>query len=257
MPPPARQTRDRHPVEHRAGFARCWTWKSRGHRARPPGRHSGAPSAHRTDVSRPTPSGVRRGFTGSSRSWASRSPRRRSPSTWSVIGRRHRRPGAPSWTNHVQTLVAVDFFTVPTVMFKVLFVFVVLAHDRRRVVRVDVTDAPTAQWTAQQLVEAFPWDTCPRDISCMFAMRCLRGRVHEPPPIPGDPRSQDGPSSVPVAESVRGTPHRDPAPRECLDHMVVLNEAHLRRLLRDYLAYYHSVPGPTSPWARTPRSRER
>ena len=56
----------------------------------------------------------------------------------------------------------MDFFTVPTVMFKVLFVFVVLAHDRRRVVRVNVTDAPTAQWTAQQLVEAFPWDTAPR-----------------------------------------------------------------------------------------------
>ena len=51
---------------------------------------------------------------------------------------------------------------MPTVLFKVLFVFVVLTHDRRRVVHIDVTDAPTAQWTAQQLVEAFPWDTAPQ-----------------------------------------------------------------------------------------------
>ena len=78
---------------------------------------------------------------------------------------RHRKPPSQTWrtflTNHVQTLVAVDFFTVPTVMFKVLFVFVVLAHDRRRVVHINVTDAPTAQWTTQQLAEAFPWDTAP------------------------------------------------------------------------------------------------
>ncbi len=56
----------------------------------------------------------------------------------------------------------MDFFVVPTVLFKVLFVFVVLAHERRRVVQINVTDAPTAQWTAQQLVEAFPWETAPR-----------------------------------------------------------------------------------------------
>ena len=78
---------------------------------------------------------------------------------------RHRKPPSQTWrtflTNHVQTLVAVDFFTVPTVMFKVLFVFVVLAHARRRVVHINVTDAPTAQWTTQQLAEAFPWDTAP------------------------------------------------------------------------------------------------
>src|SRR4029450_2439955 len=77
------------------------------------------------------------------------------------LGRR-RTPPSQTWrtflTNHVQTLVSVDFFTVPTVAFKVLFVFVVLAHERRRVVHVNVTDAPTAQWTGQQLVEACPWE---------------------------------------------------------------------------------------------------
>jgi putative transposase len=56
----------------------------------------------------------------------------------------------------------VDSFVAPTVMFKVLFVFVVLVHDRRRVVHINVTDAPTAHWTAQQLVEVFPWETAPR-----------------------------------------------------------------------------------------------
>src|SRR4029077_16912269 len=71
---------------------------------------------------------------------------------------RRRTPPSQTWRtfldNHVRSLVSVDFFTVPTVLFKVLFVFVVLAHNRRRVVHVNVTDAPTARWTAQQLVEA-------------------------------------------------------------------------------------------------------
>jgi putative transposase len=79
---------------------------------------------------------------------------------------RHRRPPSQTWRtfldNHLGNLVSVDFFVVPTVLFKVLFVFVVLAHERRRVVHINVTDAPTAQWTAQQLVEAFPWQTAPR-----------------------------------------------------------------------------------------------
>jgi len=68
--------------------------------------------------------------------------------------------------------------TVPTVLFKVLFVFVVLTHDRRRIVHIDVTDAPTAQWTAQQLVEAFPWDTAPqyllRDRDAAYAVAFSR-----------------------------------------------------------------------------------
>ena len=63
---------------------------------------------------------------------------------------------------HAKELVSIDFFTVPTFDFKVLFVFLVLAHDRRRIVHFDVTEHPTAQWTAQQLVEAFPFDSAPR-----------------------------------------------------------------------------------------------
>jgi putative transposase len=64
-------------------------------------------------------------------------------------------------TNHVKDLVSCDFFTVPTATFKVLFVFIILAHERRRIVHCNITEHPTAQWTAQQIVDAFPWDTAP------------------------------------------------------------------------------------------------
>jgi hypothetical protein len=79
---------------------------------------------------------------------------------------RHRKPPSQTWRasldNHVGNLVSVDFFTVSTVTFKVLSVFVVLAHDRRRVAHFKMTGSSTAKWTGQQIAEAFPWDTAPR-----------------------------------------------------------------------------------------------
>ena len=76
---------------------------------------------------------------------------------------KHRKPPSQTWRtfleNHVKQLVSVDFFVVPTVSFRVLYVFLVLAHERRRVVHFNVTDHPTAEWTAAQLMQAFPWDT--------------------------------------------------------------------------------------------------
>jgi putative transposase len=76
------------------------------------------------------------------------------------------KPTSPTWktflTNHVQDLVALDFFVVPTVTHNVLFVLLILAHERRRVVHFNITEHPTAQWTAQQVVDAFPWDEAPR-----------------------------------------------------------------------------------------------
>ena len=79
---------------------------------------------------------------------------------------RERKPPSPSWRafldNHVKDLVAVDFFVVPTATFGVLFGFLVLAHDRRRVVHFNVTAKPTAEWMARQLVQAFPDETAPR-----------------------------------------------------------------------------------------------
>jgi transposase InsO family protein len=79
---------------------------------------------------------------------------------------RSKTPPSPTWKallkNHVRDLVSIDFFVVPTVRFKVLFVSVVLAHHHRKVVHFNVTEHPTAQWTAQQIIEAFPWDAAPR-----------------------------------------------------------------------------------------------
>ena len=118
---------------------------------------------------------------------------------------RHRAPPSQTWRtfldNHLRSLVSVDFFTVPTVTFKVLFVFVVLAHHRRRVVHVNVTDAPTAQWTAQQTRGGVP-------LGHRTAIPAARPRCGSTGPCsraactPGDPRSQDG-ASVPLAESLR------------------------------------------------------
>ena len=79
---------------------------------------------------------------------------------------RYRRPPSQTWRtfleNHLKTMVSVDFFTVPTIRFQVLYVFLVLAHDRRRILHFNVTAHPTGEWTAQQLRDAFPWDTAPR-----------------------------------------------------------------------------------------------
>ncbi len=155
---------------------------------------------------------------------------------------RHRAPPSQTWRtfldNHLRSLVSVDFFTVATLTFKVLFVFVVLAHHRRRVVHVNVTDAPTAQWTAQEIVEAFPWDTAPRDLlrdrdglyGGVFSRRVHSLGIRE---VKTAPRS---PWQNPYVERLIGTLRR-----ECLDHIVVLNDAHLRRLLSHYLLYYHGA----------------
>ena len=79
---------------------------------------------------------------------------------------RRRRPPSQTWRtfleNHVKSMVSVDFFTVPTIRFQILYVFLVLAHDRRRILHFAVTAHPTAEWAVQQLREAFPWDTAPR-----------------------------------------------------------------------------------------------
>ena len=101
-----------------------------------------------------------------------------------------------------------------------------------------MTDAPTAAWTAQQIVEAFPWDTAPRYLlrdrdavyGVVFSSRVHSLGIRE---VKTAPRS---PWQNPYVERLIGTLRR-----ECLDHVVVLNETHLRRLLRDYLAYYHRV----------------
>ncbi len=150
------------------------------------------------------------------------------------------KPPSPTWkaflANHVNDIVACDFFTVPTATFRVLFVFIILAHERRRIVHFNVTEHPTAQWTAQQLVEAFPWDTAPRYLlrdrdaiySAGFQDRVSHMGIEE---VKTAPRS---PWQSPCVERVIGSIRR-----EALDHVIVLNERHLRRILRSYVDYYH------------------
>src|SRR2546422_9820342 len=105
---------------------------------------------------------------------------------------RRRQPPSQTWrtflANHIDQIMAADFFVVPTATYRLLFVLVILAHERGRIVRVSVTDHPTAAWTLQQLRDAFPW----------------------------------------FIGSVR---------RECLDHVIVLNAAGLRRVLTGYVEY--------------------
>jgi len=153
-----------------------------------------------------------------------------------------RRGGPPSqsWrtflTNHVSQLAAIDFFTVPTATFRVLCVFVVLSHDRRRIVHVNVPAHPTAAWTAHQLREAWPWDTAPRfvirdrdAISGSDLRRTVPQRGIED--VLTAPRC---PWQNPFVERVIGSLRR-----ECLDHVIVWNERSLHCHLQRDLAYYH------------------
>jgi transposase InsO family protein len=151
-----------------------------------------------------------------------------------------RKPPSQTWRtfldNHVGSLASIDFFTVPTATFRVLYVFFVLAHDRRRVLHFNITEHPSAAWTAQQIVEAFPEDRAPRfmirDRDGIFGdqfRRRVQGLGIEE--ILTAPRS---PWQNPFAERLVGSVRR-----ECLDHVVVLGERHLHGILKSYFAYYH------------------
>jgi putative transposase len=155
---------------------------------------------------------------------------------------KRRSPPSQTWrtflTNHVRDLVSIDFFTVPTARLRVLFVFVVLAHDRRRVLHFNVTEHPTAAWTAQQIVDAFPDDSAPayllRDRDAVyghvFRQRVKGMGVGEVLTAPQSPWQN------PFAERLIGSIRR-----ECLNHVLVLGERHLRRTLARYFVYYHGA----------------
>jgi putative transposase len=147
---------------------------------------------------------------------------------------------SPTWKaflrNHVNDLVSIDFFIVPTIRFKLLYVLIVLAHSRRKVLHFNVTENPTALWTAQQIVEAFPWDSAPRyllrDRDAIYG-GAFQKRIHAMgiEQVLSAPRS---PWQNPFVERLIGTLRRD-----CLDHVVALNERHLRRIVARYVTYYH------------------
>jgi putative transposase len=167
------------------------------------------------------------------------------------------KPRDQSWKtfldNHLPDLAAIDFFTVPTVTFRVLYCFLVLRLERRVVVHFNITSNPTAAWTAQQLVEAFPYDETPR-----FHIR-----------------DRDNAYGDVVRERVRGlgieevlfaphSPWRNPfverligsVRRECLDHVIVFSEAHLLRVLIQFFEYYHESRAHQSLHGNSPVPRE-
>jgi transposase InsO family protein len=167
---------------------------------------------------------------------ASKSVKAASESTWCAV----RKPPSQTWRtfleNHAKQLVSIDFFTVPTIRFQVLYVFLVLAHDRRRILHFNVTAHPTADWTGQQLREAFSFDQLPRyllrDRDAIFGDE-FRGQVrdmgiHEELSTPRSPWQRA------YVERVIGS-----IGRECLDHVIVFHETSLRRILSSYFDYYH------------------
>jgi putative transposase len=138
--------------------------------------------------------------------------------------------------NPVRDIVAIDFFTVPTLTLGILYCFLVLRHDRREVIHFNVTAHPIASWTAQQIVEAFSWDETPRyrlrdrdEIFNAYVPQRIQHRGLEE--VVTAPRS---PWQNPYVERVIGSIRR-----ECLDHVIVLNERHLKRVLSRYFDYDH------------------
>ena len=138
--------------------------------------------------------------------------------------------------NHAAGISAMDFLIVPTAGFRLLFVLVILRHQRRRLISLSVTTNPTAEWIARQITEAFPWDEAPgylirdRDASYGHAVtkRLAAMGIRDHPTAPRSPW-QNGHAERLIC-SIR---------RECLDHTVVLGEVHLRRILRAYAVYYN------------------
>ena len=239
---------------HRAGFKLYWTWLSR-HRSAA-GRRCvskelrqiifrmvaenptwGAPRIHGEikmlglDISERT---VLR--------WMQRAPRNLQP--------------AKRWTaflnNHREAISAMDFFTVPTLSFGVLYCFFVIAHDRRWILHCNVTRHPTSAWVSQQLRETFPYDSAPRylifDRGTNFNLEVIntvKSFGIEPNRISFRSPWQNG-----VAERWVGSCRRD-----LLDHVIVLNERHLKRLMREYVRYYHEDRTHLGLQKTTPASR--
>src|SRR6516165_9836655 len=219
---------------HRAGFRRYWRWKSRNLGGRPKiaadlralirrisveNRLWGAPRIHGELL--------KLGFAVAQSTVAKYMASNGGPSgqSWGTFLR-----------NHMPHIAAMDLFVVPTISFNLLYVLVIVRLARRELVWINVTAHPTAEWIAQQISEAFPWNEAPRylirdrdGIYGTAVPRRLRAMgIRDKPIAPGSPW-QNG-----YAERLIGTLRR-----ECLDHMIVFWEAHLRRILGKYIAYYN------------------
>ncbi|MGO9060839.1 MAG: integrase core domain-containing protein [Candidatus Binataceae bacterium] len=155
---------------------------------------------------------------------------------------RSRRPPSQSWKtflrNHAAGIASIDLFVVPTAFFKLLYDLVILGHERRRLIGFGVTAHPTPEWITRQVTEAFPWDTEPRYLirdrdgvyGHAFTERVRAMGIRDRPIAARSPW-QNG-----HAERLIGAIRRD-----CLDHVIVLGEAHLRHLLNAYASYYNQV----------------
>ena len=152
---------------------------------------------------------------------------------------KHEKPPSQTWKtfleNHAGQIVAMDFFTVPTIFFKVLHVLILIDHERRRIVHFNVTINPTSAWVIQQIRDAFPWETAPRFLlhdhdplfmACQSSLNAMG--------IKTVVTTRASPWQNAIAERVIGTLRR-----ECLDHVIVLNEEHLRQKLGEFMSYYH------------------
>jgi putative transposase len=155
--------------------------------------------------------------------------------------RRRGRP-SPTWRSFLRNqsagIAAIDMFVVASVSFRMLYVMIILAHDRRKIVRFDVTRYPTAGWLSRQVTEAFPWDTAPRyllrDRDASYGLEfCKRVDAMGITEVVTAPHS---PWQNAYVERVIGSIRR-----ECLDHIVIFNERHLRRALSTYIDYYHQT----------------
>ncbi len=221
---------------HRAGFRRYWRWKSRSQGGRPQIETDLRALIRRMSVENPLWGAPRihgellkLGFEVAQSSVAKYMVKRRGPPSqeWRTFLR-----------NHAPDIAAMDLLVIPTIGFDLLYAFVIVRLDRRELVWINVTTNPTAEWIARQITEAFPWDDAPqyliRDRDRIYGAvvtRRLRAMgIRDKPTAPASPW-QNG-----FAERLIGSIRR-----ECLDHIVVFGEAHLRRILRSYACYYNDV----------------
>ena len=221
---------------HRAGFKIFWRWKSRNRAGRPRINRGLRDLIQRMSRENPLWGAARihgellmLGF-------------EVAQSTVSKYMARPSKPPSQSWKtflqNHAEGIAAIDMCVVPTLTFDLLFAFLVLGHGRRQLLWFDATRHPTAEWLARQITEAFPWASAPayllRDNDCayghVFTSRVRAMGIRDRPTSPGSPW-QNG-----IAERLIGSLRR-----ECLDQMVIFGEAHLRRILSAYAAYYNQA----------------
>ena len=235
---------------HRQGFRHYWAWKSQRRRGRP---------AIRTELR-----DLIRRISRANPLWGA--PRIHgellklgltvSQATVSKYMVQPRRPPSQAWRtflkNHAPDLIALDFFTVPTATFRVLFVLVMLTHSRRRLAHFSITEHPTAEWTARRLIEACGQEESPRrlirDRDQVYGERFSRqARLLDIWEAVIAPRS---PWQNAYAERVIGSLRR-----ECLDHVVVVGERHLLGILSKYVDYYNRTRTHLSLAKDAPESR--